>query len=225
MSDLTCAVDGHETPGPLRRDMCNKHYRAWWRANRKPLLDPDRNPRRCSRPGCSKPHFAKGLCHVDYSSNWYHSNIDRARAQQATYRDARRPENRQRVRVWRDANPGRASAMCRRYYASHRAEALAYRRSYRQRNRTAVRLLNARRRARLRNAPVNDLTGRQWHGIKVAYGNRCAYCRERRPLTIDHVQPLAKGGAHTAANVVPACQSCNSRKGDRAAPTYQPLLM
>lgn len=45
-------------------------------------------------------------------------------------------------------------------------------------------------------------------------------------LTKDHSTPLSKGSAHTLTNVVPACQSCNSKKhtGPPLKPV-QPLLL
>jgi 5-methylcytosine-specific restriction endonuclease McrA len=46
---------------------------------------------------------------------------------------------------------------------------------------------------------------------------RCVYCGSTLDLetaTLDHVQPLARGGAHTPGNVVAACGPCNRRKGD-----------
>ena len=48
-------------------------------------------------------------------------------------------------------------------------------------------------------------------------GRRCVYCGS--PLefdlaTLDHVHPLAHGGAHAPGNVVLACGSCNRLKGD-----------
>ncbi len=45
--------------------------------------------------------------------------------------------------------------------------------------------------------------------------NRCQYCGSRKQLTIDHVLPRSRGGKHTWDNVVIACGSCNSRKGNR----------
>ena len=44
---------------------------------------------------------------------------------------------------------------------------------------------------------------------------RCHYCGRMAKLTIDHVIPLSKGGDHSRSNVVPACQRCNSQKGNR----------
>jgi 5-methylcytosine-specific restriction endonuclease McrA len=43
----------------------------------------------------------------------------------------------------------------------------------------------------------------------------CQYCGSGKHLTLDHVIPRSKGGQHTWNNVVAACSSCNSRKGDR----------
>ena len=46
----------------------------------------------------------------------------------------------------------------------------------------------------------------------------CKYCNTRFPkkeLTIDHVQPISKGGKTTWENCVCACNPCNSRKGNK----------
>ncbi|HEY9643395.1 MAG TPA: HNH endonuclease [Coleofasciculaceae cyanobacterium] len=43
----------------------------------------------------------------------------------------------------------------------------------------------------------------------------CQYCGSTRNLTIDHLIPRSKGGLHTWDNVVTACGTCNSQKGDR----------
>ena len=44
----------------------------------------------------------------------------------------------------------------------------------------------------------------------------CQYCGQRtRNLTLDHVVPRSKGGAHTWDNLVSACSPCNHKKGRR----------
>jgi 5-methylcytosine-specific restriction endonuclease McrA len=46
----------------------------------------------------------------------------------------------------------------------------------------------------------------------------CQYCGDTLPakhLTLDHVQPLSKGGGHNWENVVTACSPCNNRKGNK----------
>lgn len=99
-----------------------------------------------------------------------------------------------------------------------------YAKNYYQKNAASLNLHTAKRRARILQAPINDFTLAQWETIQAAYGHRCAYCRGRRKLTQDHLLPLSKGGGHTAANIVPACKSCNSAKGDREAPMFQQAI-
>jgi 5-methylcytosine-specific restriction endonuclease McrA len=42
----------------------------------------------------------------------------------------------------------------------------------------------------------------------------CAYCGEGcNEITLDHVQAKAAGGKDSRANIVPACETCNSMKG------------
>lgn len=43
----------------------------------------------------------------------------------------------------------------------------------------------------------------------------CQYCGSPKDLTLDHVIPRSKNGKSTWSNLVTACKSCNSRKGDR----------
>lgn len=58
------------------------------------------------------------------------------------------------------------------------------------------------------------LTLSQWRLIQELFGGRCAYCKEiKSPLSIDHVISFSRGGLHIWQNVVPACRSCNSKKG------------
>jgi hypothetical protein len=58
--------------------------------------------------------------------------------------------------------------------------------------------------------------------------NRCIYCnvnftKEVRP-TKDHLLPVSVGGTNWALNIVLACKSCNSRRGDIPFRTYCRLL-
>ncbi len=79
-----------------------------------------------------------------------------------------------------------------------------------------------RRRSRILNAPVCDLTIKQWEFIKFLYNFRCVYCGAKpRILTKDHIIPLSNGGSHTASNIVPACKSCNSKKN--TGPVLRPV--
>lgn len=70
------------------------------------------------------------------------------------------------------------------------------------------------RRARLWKANGSH-TPKEWEDLKEKYGNICLCCREKKPLTVDHVIPLSKGGTNDIENIQPLCVSCNSRKGTK----------
>ena len=47
------------------------------------------------------------------------------------------------------------------------------------------------------------------------YGGKCAYCGEPIPfkgMHVDHLIPLARGGADSDDNYMPACSKCNHYK-------------
>ena len=70
-----------------------------------------------------------------------------------------------------------------------------------------------RRRAILNNCDVRA-TPKMIDEAKKRAGDRCYYCGRKGELTLDHFEPLAKGGAHCVSNFVFACFTCNSRKRD-----------
>ena len=69
------------------------------------------------------------------------------------------------------------------------------------------------RRARINNCEVRA-TPQMVADARRTAGDRCYYCGKKSELTLDHFEPLAKGGAHCVSNFVFACFSCNSRKRD-----------
>ena len=56
---------------------------------------------------------------------------------------------------------------------------------------------------------------KDWNKAKKFFNNRCAYCEKEEKLTQEHFIPLSKGGEYTVNNIIPACQSCNSSKGNK----------
>ena len=47
-----------------------------------------------------------------------------------------------------------------------------------------------------------------------AWQHCCAYCNAPAD-TLDHIKPRHKGGATIVSNLVPACKTCNRRKGSQ----------
>lgn len=73
--------------------------------------------------------------------------------------------------------------------------------------------------------------------VALRAGGRCEYCRtpERyspSPFAVEHILPIARGGASVAENLAFSCQGCNNHKftriegfdpvTERAAPLFDP---
>ena len=51
--------------------------------------------------------------------------------------------------------------------------------------------------------------------VFTKWGRKCVYCdKEDIPLNLDHVHPRSRGGSNRPSNLLPACISCNRRKGN-----------
>jgi 5-methylcytosine-specific restriction endonuclease McrA len=57
------------------------------------------------------------------------------------------------------------------------------------------------------------------------FGGNCHYCNKPvtpEQLSIDHAEPVSKGGSDAIQNLLIACRSCNLDKGHRALDVYNP---
>lgn len=137
------------------------------------------------------------------SKRWRSANPDRVKAYNKQY-DARRvvtETDLERTREWRRKNPDRMRQNCRKYNLSHRE---------------LLNQIGESRRARIMGATGRGVSASDWLDILNCHAYRCAYClRSNIPLSMDHVTALSVGGAHDSDNIVPACRSCNSKKGAR----------
>jgi 5-methylcytosine-specific restriction endonuclease McrA len=66
-----------------------------------------------------------------------------------------------------------------------------------------------------------SFSGEEWRLLCDWFGNVCLCCGEARPLTVDHVIPVSKGGRNTIDNLQPLCRSCNPSKGNRHDTDYR----
>jgi len=83
-------------------------------------------------------------------------------------------------------------------------------------------------RGRFRSPNGHGRVGLSKHRLFVRDRHVCAYCGHafvEGDLTIEHILPLSRGGRHEWTNVVTACRSCNTRKGNRSPEeAHMPLL-
>jgi len=123
--------------------------------------------------------------------------------QREVWRAGAAERRRARRRAWRLSNPEKARQKDRESRERRRA-----------RNPEIFRERKRRHRARKRGQRIGAVTGEEVRQRWELWGGRCWICG-RAAAEMDHVKPLAAGGAHAACNLRPICKSCNSRKGAR----------
>lgn len=105
---------------------------------------------------------------------------------------------------------GRFLSNVRRYRATQGARQNA--RLYRLANRERYQVHDHNKRQQRRSRKRGHVSLAEWRQIKARHGHRCAYCGRAVKLEMDHRVPLSRGGLHVAANIAPACRSCNATK-------------
>lgn len=188
---------------------------------------PDSTPAPCRK--CGGPRHWTGSrwrcspCYNAWLTVWRaNCTPEQRKAMQATQAATRRkwsPEQREKanaqVQAWRDADPERHRAGARDWYERNIEYARAAKRAEYYREPERFYANNLLRKARQAKAVCS-------HGpkcvtaevIKALYDQECLYCGAPAEAA-DHFDPLARGGLHCVENLVPACQSCNSRKSAR----------
>lgn len=163
----------------------------------------------------------------------YHADIetarkvvrDKARKRREADPDLVNQEKRERLALMKKNNPAAYLEMLERDRVKQRerraacpddvraADRVKYRRSMNER--PWVRQAQKERRiAHKKLAPGRGISAKEWRDVLEQHGGRCAYCGRKRKLTMDHVVPLSRGGAHDVDNVVAACDTCNKSKND-----------
>jgi len=149
-----------------------------------------------------------------YRKKRYAQNRDEILAKAKAARAGKESELAAWQRAYRKANPELMRKRDKEQYQKHREKALKQKSKWGKtpEGRIKQKTKNQTRRAR-KNSVVSTLTASDLREIRDKAKGRCFYCREKRPLALDHIIPISKGGPHSRDNVVMACRSCNSSKG------------
>jgi len=223
-----CSNCGGSAGPHLARGMCSSCYRAWRR--RRPAIggmwSAKHGLARCRVCGTSdRRHHARGLCVRCWSEE------KRRRQGKAVFRLNGRWSLKHDacVECGTTARPHRGHGMCTNCYVRWRRDTNPaarkqdrelsrdwYRRNRNKKrakpNRAKANAANRRHKARKREAEGN-ITVEEWWEYVASHGTQCTYCgRDDVDLTMDHVEPLSRGGAHVIGNVVASCAACNSGK-------------
>jgi len=144
---------------------------------------------------------------VIYARQWRRDNPEKTRGYHAAYKE-KYPEK-ERIRHfekslnYRKKYPERVRDACRKWGKN---------------NREKVALINQRRRAKTSEFVVLE------KDIASIYSRPCVRCNKTSNITLDHIIPLSRGGAHSVGNFQPLCKSCNSSKGAKTMTEWIGIL-
>jgi 5-methylcytosine-specific restriction endonuclease McrA len=120
------------------------------------------------------------------------------------------------VKQWQKDNPDKTREHARKFYSKHKDSLQQGKKIWRENNRDRVREMKrhsqAARRARANSVSTFVVTKVDLRKIRES---ACAHCDARDDIHIDHIIPLAKGGAHSIGNLQPLCAPCNQSKGSK----------
>ena len=145
--------------------------------------------------------------------DWYYRNREQRLRQIREYKRANRAKIKLQDAEYRRTHTELFSRATKRWRAKNLEECRRRGRAYAQAHPEQVRQSARTRRLRKLGVRSGGLSSKQWQAIQELWGGRCAYCRRAKGIEQEHIVPLAKGGQHIPSNVVPACRSCNAKKG------------
>lgn len=135
---------------------------------------------------------------------YYYANRDACLAASKRYRQENRKKIQAVQREWRLRNQAKVRQCVKRWADANR-----------ERQRWLVNDWEARQRVAAFGGAVIRFTLDQFEARMAFYGGCCWMCGSPDANEVDHVKPIAHGGAHMLANLRPACGPCNRSKAYR----------
>lgn len=146
------------------------------------------------------------------------NNADRIKEQKKKaypgYMQRHGEEVRAKLNAYKQSHKEIVSESARRYYQNNKEKCVAARRKWNKEHREICIFGTQQYRSQRKNLECT-LTIDQWERIKTHFDNQCAYCGREQSLVREHFVPTKSGGGFTQDNILPACASCNSSKGDK----------
>jgi 5-methylcytosine-specific restriction endonuclease McrA len=151
-----------------------------------------------------------------YLREWRAANPDKAQAQRDAYysRVKGTPEYREMIRAKTERHKDKITA----YRRANRDRWNEWGKAWRKRNPEKVKAIWAAHRHKRKAATKDGPTAAEILEWAKSVKRACYWCGVKltlRTYTLDHYQPLSRGGEHAVHNFVMACSRCNCRKNAR----------
>jgi 5-methylcytosine-specific restriction endonuclease McrA len=166
----------------------------------------------CARSKALAHHAANRERHLEQQAAYRAANRDALYAQIKAIR-ARDPERKRASdRAWRLANLEAVRAAARARYRANTAPYVARAARWARANPEKAAVHTQAKNLRRRGVPADAAT-RAYMAILVR--DPCCYCGAR-PVEIDHIVPVSRGGVGEWTNLAPVCRRCNAAKHVRS---------
>lgn len=144
--------------------------------------------------------------------------LEKSREYQRKSRAKNREKVRARGKIYQAKNRERINAYAREYAAEKPAITAKAQKNYRKKNPFVMRIHHHKRVKKVvansTKQQILEATAKIQRMQEQEY-SECPYCLgvfKSSRMQIDHVFPVSRGGAHSAENIILACESCNKRK-------------
>jgi len=154
--------------------------------------------------GHDKRFVSNGICvqcSIDRCKRWNDRNPGHMAAGARRRRAADPTGHRAEVKRWADKNPERVKAAMK-----------AWREANIEHVRASQVIITQNYRAR-RNSNGGTFTAEDIAELRILQKGKCAWCRRKTKMEVDHIKPILLGGRNDRPNLQLLCRRCNASKG------------
>lgn len=160
---------------------------------------------------------------IERSKNRVDNNREQVLAQRAEFRKNNKEKLKEQQKEHYLNNKEKRNAKSREYSKKNYDKVVIQVKKYQKENPEKVKAwrFNTKSKRRMRiNNTIIPFTSEQLNDRLSVYDNKCWMCGNNAQ-EIDHVIPLARGGAHMLSNLRPACTHCNRQKSYKKHTEFQ----